>query len=115
MRKALEPDDPPRLRIYARIFGTDTVVKNRGFYLDARPRANAENQTRTAQQARAEVAALRALTPAEAVERIEQTRAAEQTAREAAGRALAERRRQLHHEPHTRDSSPHHDGPSIGR
>ena len=115
VRKALEPDDPPRLRIYARIFGTDTVVKNRGFYLDARPRANAENQTRTAQQARAEVAALRALTPAEAVERIEQTRAAEQTAREAAGRALAERRRQLHHEPHTRDSSPHHDGPSIGR
>ena len=49
------------------------------------------------------------------MERIEQTRAAEQTAREAAGRALAERRRQLHHEPHTRDSSPHHDGPSIGR
>ncbi|MCA0379267.1 MAG: AAA family ATPase [Actinobacteria bacterium] len=114
VRKTLEPDELPRLRVYARIFGADTVVKNRAAYLDARPRANAENQTRTARHARAEVAVLHALTPAEAVERIEQTRAAEQAAREAAERALAERRRQLHHEPHTRDSTPHHDGPSLG-
>lgn len=115
VRKTLEPDDLPRLRVYARIFGADTVAKRRGFYLDARPHANAENQTRTAQQARAEVAALRALTPAEAVERIEQARATEQAAREAAERALAERRRQLHTEPRTRNSGPHHDGPSLSR
>ena len=105
----------PRLRVYARIFGADTVAKRRGFYLDTRPHANAENQTRTAQHARAEIEVLRALTPAEGVERIKQTRAAEQAAREAAERALAERRRQLHPEPHTRDSTPHHDAPSLGR
>lgn len=115
VRKTLEPDDLPRLRAYVRIFGTDTVVKNRAAYLDARPYANAENQTRTAQHARSEIEALRALTPAEAVERIEQTRAAEQTAREAAERALAERRRQLHPEPHTRDSRTRDSGSTLGR
>ena len=113
-RKTLEPDDLPRLRVYARIFGTETVVKNRGFYLDARPHANAENQTRTAQHARDKIEALRTLTPAEAVERIEQTRTAEQTAREAAERALAERRRQLHHEPRTRETGRRNSGPTLG-
>lgn len=37
VRKMPEPDDLPRLRIYARIFGTDTMVKNRAAYLDALP------------------------------------------------------------------------------
>lgn len=115
VRKTLEPDDLPRLRTYARVFGTDTVVRNRAAYLDARPHTNAENHTRTAQHARDEIEALRALTPAEAVERIEQTRTAEQAAREAAEHALAERRRQLHHEPNARDSGPRHDGPTLGR
>lgn len=77
MRKALEPDPSPRLRIYARIFGTDTVAKYQAAYLDARPHTNAENQTRTEQQARAEIEALRSLSPTEAVRRIEQTRATE--------------------------------------
>ena len=114
VRKTLEPDDLPRLRIYARIFGTDTVVKNRAAYLDARPRTNAENQARTAQQARAEIEALRALTLAEAVARIKQIRANEQAQREAADFALKERRRQVDVHRHTLDSGPRSDGPSLG-
>ncbi|WP_131106539.1 MobF family relaxase [Ornithinimicrobium sufpigmenti] len=113
VRKTLEPDPWPHLRIYARIFGTETVAKNQAVYLHARPRTNAENQARTAQQARAEIEALRALTPAEAAERIEQTSAAEQTAREDAERALAGRRGQL--SVNSRDSGRRHDGPSLGR
>ena len=114
VRKTLEPDDLPRLRAYARIFGTDTVVKNRAAYLDARPRTNAENQARTAQQARAEIEALRALTLAEAVARIKQIRANEQAQREAADFALKERRRQVDVHRHTLDSGPRSDGPSLG-
>lgn len=112
VRKALEPDPWPRLRIYARIFGTETVAKNRAAYLDARPHMNVENQARTASHARSEVEALRALTPAEAIERIEQTRAVHEAAREAAARALEERRRRL--SAGTRDSGSHHDGLSLG-
>lgn len=37
VRNTLQPDDLPRLRIYARIFGTETVVNNRAAYLTARP------------------------------------------------------------------------------
>ncbi|MFV0375374.1 AAA family ATPase, partial [Microbacterium sp.] len=116
VRKTFGPDPWPRLRIYARIFGTDAVVNNRAVYLTARPHANAEDATRTAAQARAEIEALRALTPAEAVERIEQTRATEQAAREAANHALRERQRQLDpSHSHTHDSTPHYGGPSLGR
>lgn len=115
VRKTLRPDDLPRLRIYARVFGTEAVLKNRGFYLEARPHVSAEHQARTANRARTEIEALRALAPVEAVERIEQTRAAEQAALDVAERALAERRRQLHSEPHTRGSGPHHEGPALGR
>ncbi|WP_144831565.1 MobF family relaxase [Kocuria rhizophila] len=115
LRSTLQPDDRPRLRIYARIFGIEAVMSNRAAYVAARPHANAENATRTAHRACAEVEALRALTPAEAVHRIEQTRAAEQVAREAADRALNERQRQLASRSRTRDSHPIYDGPSLSR
>lgn len=114
VRKTLEPDPWPRLRVYARIFGTDAVVSNRAVYRAARPHANAEDAARAAHQARAEIEALRALSPAEAVERIEQTRAAQQAAREAAERALSERQRQLRSTSRSRDSDPHYGGPSLG-
>lgn len=114
VRQTLEPDPWPRLRIYARIFGAETVAKRRAAYFDARPHANAENQARTAKQARAEIEALRTLTPAEAVQRIEQTRETEQTKREAAERALNERQRQL--DPsHVSGRGSSHSGPSLGR
>ena len=114
VRRTLEPGPWPRLRIYARIFGAETVAERRTAYLDARPHANAKDASRTAQQARAEIETLRALTPAEAVQRIQQTRATEQARREAAERALNERQRQL--DPsHTPDRGPSHGGPSLGR
>lgn len=115
VRSTLQPDDRPRLRIYARYFGIQAVMSNRAAYVAARPHANAENATRTAHRARAEVEALRALTPAEAVHRIEQTRAAEQVAREAADRTLNERQRQLASRSRTRDSDPIYGGPSLSR
>jgi len=115
VRSTLQPDDRPRLRIYARFFGIEAVMSNRAAYVAARPHANAENATRTAHRARTEVDALRALTPAEAVHRIEQTRAAEQVTREAADRALNERQRQLASRPRTRDSGPIYGGPSLSR
>ena len=90
------------------------MTKHRASYADARPHINAENQTRTAAQARAEIAALRALAPVEAVERIEHTRAAEQAAREAAAHEVAAREGQLQATSRTRDNSPHY-GPSLGR
>ena len=113
VRKTLEPNPWPRLRAYARIFGTETVEKHRASYADARPHNIAENQARTAAQARAEIAALRALTPAEAVERIEQTRAAEETKRETA-LMFVERESGLRasRQSHTTRSQ---DGPSLGR
>jgi conjugative relaxase-like TrwC/TraI family protein len=111
VRKTLEPDPLPRLRVYARVFGTEAVVKNQAVYLDARPSSIVEAATRTAKQTRAEVEALRALAPAEAVRRIEETRATEQAQREAADRALNDRQQQVDHSrPHTRNS-----GPSLGR
>lgn len=113
--KTLEPDPWPRLRIYARIFGTETVVNNRATFIAARPHANAEDATRTAHQARAEIETLHALTPAEAAERIKQARATEQAAREAAARALSEHQRQLRSPSRSHDSGPNHDDPSLGR
>lgn len=115
VHKALEPDPWPRLRIYACIFGAEAVASNRAAYLDARPHVNAKDASRTAEQARAEIAALRALTSAQAVRRIEQTRATEQTQREAADRAWDERQRQLDSRSRTHDSGPSYDGPSLGR
>ncbi len=113
LHATLEPNPWPSVGIYARIFGDDAVRKNPGAYVNARPARQAEDATRTAQHARAEAEALRALTPAEAVERIKLTRAAEEARRETA-RALAERERQLpaSRSPH---SSPSHDSPSLSR
>lgn len=115
VRKALEPDPWPRVRVYARIFGPEAVAKNRAAYLDARPRANAENQAHAAGEARTEIETLRALTPVEAVRRIEQTRAIEQAQREAADRALNERQRQFDSRSRAHDSGPSYDGPSLAR
>lgn len=105
LHAVIEPNPWPSVSVYARVFGAETVRKNLDGYVNARPARQAEDATRTARQARAEAEALRALTPAEAVERIAQTRAAEQAAREAA-RVLAEREHQLR-ASHTRgrDSS----------
>lgn len=103
----------PSLGIYARIFGEGAVREKSSLYVNARPARQVEDATRTADQARAEAETLRALTPTEAVERIKQTRAAEETTRETA-RILAERERQLRASSATR-TSPSHDGPSLGR
>ena len=111
VRKMLEPDPWPRLRIYARIFGTETVANNRAAYLATRPHANAEDATRAARQARAEIEALRALTPTEAIQHFEQTRTAEQARRDVSDRALNERQRRLD----TSRSYPHDSGPCDGR
>ena len=111
VRKMLEPDPWPRLRIYARIFGTETVANNRAAYLATRPHANAEDATRASRHARAEIEALRALTPTEAVQHFEQTRTAEQARRDVSDRALNERQRRLD----TSRSYPHDSGPRDGR
>lgn len=87
--------------------------KNPGVYVNARPARQVEDATRTARHARAEAEVLRELTPAEAVERIKQTRASEETKRETA-RMLAERARQLGASRQSR-TSPSHDGPTLGR
>ncbi|WP_449279853.1 hypothetical protein [Leucobacter sp. GX0328] len=99
------------ISVYVRIFGDEAVRRNPGGYVDARPARQAEAATRTAQQARAEAATLRALTPAEAVERIKQTRAAEEARRETA-RMLAERERQPSRTPHGISAQ---SGPGLGR
>ena len=111
LHAVIEPNPWPNIGVYARVFGEEVVRKNPGVYVNARPTRQAEDATRTAQQARAEAETLRALTPAEAVERIKQTRAAEEARRETA-RMLAERERQLRvsRAPH---SGPSREGPSL--
>jgi len=109
----LEPNPWPSIGVYARIFGEETVRKNPGAYVNARPARQVEDATRAAQHARREADALRSLTPGEAVERIKQTHAAEEAKRETA-RMLAERQRQLR-AAISRHSSPHHDGPTLTR
>ena len=88
----------------------DTV---RSFYRDltASPAQQAAPAAKTEKQAREEAALLRALSPAEAAERIEQTRAA-QAAWEA---RRAERERAMSHGHEERHrSAPRHDGPARG-
>ncbi len=109
----LEPNPWPSIGIYARVFGEETVRKNPGVYVNTRPARQAEDATRTAQHARAEAETLRTVPPAEAVERIAQTRAAEEAKRETA-RILAEREHQLRDSRSPR-SSPSHEGPSLAR
>ena len=113
LHAALEPNPWPSIAVYARIFGEEAVRKNPGIYVNARPAHQVEDATRAAKHARAEAETLRVLTPAEAVKRITQTRAAEEAYREAA-RMLVERERQLGASRQSR-TSPSYEGPSLGR
>ena len=100
----------------ARIFGTDAVAKNQAAYLNARPHRNVEDATRTANRAHAEIEALRALTPTEALRRIKQSRAIEQTQRDATDRAVEERHRQLQSSRAlTQDRGPRYGGSFLYR
>ncbi|WP_246132584.1 MobF family relaxase [Microbacterium mitrae] len=100
-----------QLAAYARAFGAETVIRNQQAYLATNPAQQAARAAKTAKQAREEAALLRTLTPTEAVERIEQTRAAQAT-RDA---QQAERERALSHDygRHHR-SAPGHKGPARG-
>ena len=79
-----------RLAAFGRVFGAERVLRNRDAYLSTNPAQRATSAAQTAKYARAEAELLRSLTPAEAVARIGQTRAAE-AAREEARRAAQER------------------------
>ncbi|PCC35859.1 TrwC relaxase [Brachybacterium sp. JB7] len=100
-----------RLTAYARAFGTDKVLRNQYAYLAANPAQQVASATQTAKQAREEADLLRSLTPAEAVERIEQTRVAE-AAREA---HQAERRQAALYDPGQHRSSSGQAPPDRGR
>jgi len=96
-----------RLATFGRVFGAEQVFRNREAYLRTNPAQQAANAAQAAQQARDEAELLRSLTPAEAVTRIEQTRA-EQAARDAA------RERHFQHDPTPHRSAPRRDGPTLG-
>lgn len=66
-----------RLAVFGRVLGAERVLRNRDAYLSTNPAQRAESATQTAQHARSDAELLLSLTPAEAVARIEQTRAAE--------------------------------------
>ncbi|MGO3234269.1 MAG: MobF family relaxase, partial [Microbacterium sp.] len=66
-----------RLVAFARVFGSERVIRNQQAYLTTNPAQQAARAANTASQAREEAELLRTLTPAEAIERIEQTRAAQ--------------------------------------
>ncbi|WP_193084330.1 MobF family relaxase [Brevibacterium aurantiacum] len=100
-----------RLVAFARAFGAEPVIRNQQAYLTTNPAQQAARAANTARQAREEAELLRALTPAEAVARIEQTRAA-QAAREA---QRAERERAMSHDYEEQHrSAPRHEGPARG-
>ncbi|WP_454116380.1 hypothetical protein [Microbacterium aurum] len=71
-----------RLVAFARVFGSERVIRNQQAYLTTNPAQQTARARKTAKQAREEAELLRSLTPDEAIERIEQTRA-EQAASEA--------------------------------
>ena len=64
-----------RFAALGRVFGAERVLRNRDAYLSANPARRAKSAAQTAKHARAEAELLRSLTLAEAVARIEQTRA----------------------------------------
>ncbi|MGO1629162.1 MAG: AAA family ATPase, partial [Microbacterium sp.] len=100
-----------RLVAFARVFGSERVIRNQQAYLTTNPAQQAARAANTASQAREEAELLRTLTPAEAIERIEQTRAA-QASRDA---QLAERERTLSHDYEQQHrSAPRHEGPARG-
>jgi len=100
-----------RLAAFARVFGAETVSRNRQAYLGTNPARQAASAAQTARQARKEAELLRSRTPAEAVARIEQTRAA-QAAREA--QRVERERARLHDFDQQHRSAPRHDGPTRG-
>ncbi len=100
-----------RLVAFARVFGSERVIRNQQAYLTTSPAQQAARATNTARQAREEAELLRSLTPAEAAERMEQTRAA-QSVREAQ-RAKRERAMSHDYEEQHRNA-PRYDGPARG-
>ncbi|WP_087015141.1 MobF family relaxase [Leucobacter sp. 7(1)] len=100
-----------RLAAFARVFGAETVSRNRQAYLGTNSARQAASAAQTARRARKEAELLRSLTPAEAVGRIEQTRAA-QAAREA--QRVERERARLHDFDQQHRSAPRQDGPARG-
>jgi len=97
-----------RLAAFGRVFGAEQVFRIRTAYLSSNPAQRTRSAALAAKHARAEAELLRSLTPAEAVARIEQTRAAE-----AARRAEQERANRYGH-GHEHRSTPRQDGPARG-
>ena len=97
-----------RLAAFGRVFGAEQVFRNRTAYLSTNPAQRAASAAQAATRARAEAELLRSLTPAEAVARIEQTRAVE-----AARRAEQERASRYDYR-HEHRSTPRQDGPARG-
>ena len=101
-----------RLVAFARAFGSERVIRNQQAYLTTNPAQQAARATKTAKQAREEAALLRTLTPAEAVARIEQTRAG-QAASEA--QRVEKERARLYDFPQKDRSTPERDGFGLSR
>lgn len=101
-----------RLVAFARVFGAETVIRNQQAYLTTNPAQEAARATKTAKQAREEAALLRTLTPAEAVARIKQTRAA-QAASEA--QRMEQERARPYNFPQEDRSTPERDGFGLSR
>ena len=96
-----------RLAAFGRVFGAEQVLRNREAYLRTNPAQRATSTAQAAKHAREEAELLRSLTPAEAIARIEQTRA-EQAAREAA------RTRHFQYDPTPLRSMPQRNGSARG-
>lgn len=106
-----EQERTATLATYARVFGRDAVLRDQHGYLSASPLQRAKGASQTAKQARAEAKLLRSLTPDEAVERIEQTRA-ERAAREA--RRVERERNHVHDVGQGQRSTTRGNGSTLG-
>ena len=100
-----------RFIAFARVFGTESVSRNRPAYLSANPALQVARAAEAARQARDEAELLRSLTPAEAAERIGQTRAA-QAVREP--QRIQRERASRDDLGHQHRSTPEQSGPSRG-
>lgn len=100
-----------RLAAFGRVFGAEKVFRNRTAYLSTNPAQRAQTAAQTAKCARAEAELLQSLTPAEAVARIEQTRAVE-AEREA---QQEEQRRAALYDPSQHRATPGQAPPDYGR
>lgn len=106
----LEQAQINRLAAYARVFGTERVLRNRQTYLATNPAQQAAWAVQDAKRAREEADLLATLTPEEATARIKQTRA-EQAEREA--QRAAQERTRLHDFEQEHRSTPGRDGPGM--